>query len=242
VSSVRRLLTSGRGTRKPTRPRIHFLHIGKTGGTAIRNGLEGYAESPSYKLLFPGHAVRLCDIPRGEKVVFVLRDPLTRFVSAFNGRLREDRPRYHYPWSDGERVAFKRFKSPDDLATALSATDEQERAAAIDAMGSIGHINTPYSFWFGTDRSFRRRLGDVFFIAFQDRLTDDFEALKAKIGLPLEASLPSDEIAAHRTPTGFSRALSETGRGNLERWYEPDLQFVALCRELAPTVNASPTA
>jgi hypothetical protein len=212
-------------------PRIYFLRPGKTGGTALTETLLEHRDAARYELVFVGHETRLADVPRGDKALFIVRDPLSRFVSAFNGRLREDRPRYHYPWTDGERRAFELFKTPDELASALDSSAEAEQA-----MRDIGHVNTPYSYWFGDERSFRRRLRDVFFIGFQDRLVDDFELLKRKLGLPVEARLPTDETLAHRTPDSYSRELSPGARANLERWYADDIAFVRLCRELAPVV------
>lgn len=232
-----RLVTERRPRAEAAERRLHFLHIGKTGGTAVKQCLQDYAGATDYELLLHGHDATLRDVPRGEKILFVIRDPLTRFVSGFNGRLREDLPRYHYPWKDAERIAFERFTTPDDLARALSSDDREERLAAEHAMRNIGHVNTPYSYWFGDERAVRKRLPDIFFIGFQDRLDDDFELLKRKLDLPLDARLPSEEIAAHRTPLGFSQYLSNKARTNLEGWYEADLDFVALCRELAPSVN-----
>jgi hypothetical protein len=190
-----------------------------------------------YHIHFHGHVVTLADVPVGEKIMFVVRDPLTRFVSAFNGRLREDRPRYHYPWTAEERIAFEIFSTPDQLATALSAADKTVRKQAERAMRDIGHINTSYWHWFGDEAAFRSRLSDLFFIAFQERLDDDFDLLKSKLGFPPEARLPEDETLAHRTPAGFARHLGDVARANLELWYERDLAFVRLCRELAPLVN-----
>jgi hypothetical protein len=220
------------------RPPLNVLHIGKTGGTALKHVLGENQAVSRYQLLYRGHDVTLGDIPRGEQFMFLIRDPLTRFVSAFNGRLREDRPRYHYPWRDEERVAFAIFKTPDQLAVALSSPDPKQRRQAEDAMHGIGHVNTPYTFWFDSERAFRERLPDVFFIGLQDRLDQDFELLKSKLGLPDGVLMPRDETVAHRTPSGFESQLSETGRANLERWYEFDVALVHLCRELAPRVNA----
>jgi hypothetical protein len=231
------LVTERRPRVKAAERRLHFLHIGKTGGTAVKQCLQDNAGATDYELLLHGHDVTLRDVPRGEKILFVIRDPLTRFVSGFNGRMREDLPRYHYPWKDAERMAFERFTTPDDLARALSSDDREERLAAEHAMRNIGHVNTPYSYWFGDERAVRKRLSDIFFIGFQDRLDDDFELLKRKLDLPAEARLPSEEIAAHRTPLGFSQYLGDEARANLERWYADDLDFVGLCRELAPSVN-----
>jgi hypothetical protein len=170
--------------------------------------------------------------------MFVIRDPLKRFVSAFNGRLRKDRPRYHYPWREEEKVAFAIFKTPDQLARALSSADTDERRHAEDAMRGIGHVNTPYSYWFEDEKTFRSRLPDLFFICFTERLNADFELLKVRLGMPAEIQLPQDETIAHRTPAGFSTRLSDVGRLNLERWYARDIAFVQMCRELAPSVNS----
>ena len=105
-------------------------------------------------------------------------------------------------------------------------------------MRGIGHVNTPYSYWFEDERTFRERIPDLFFIGFTDRLNDDFELLKSRLGLPADARLPGDETRAHRTPVGFSNQLSELGRANLERWYARDLALVELCRDLAPSINS----
>ncbi len=221
------------------RPPLNILHIGKTGGTALKHVLREHQDASRYQLLFRGHDVTLADLPAGERFMFLIRDPLTRFVSAFNGRLREDRPRYYYPWRDEEKVAFAIFKTPDQLAVALSSADDAEREQAEQAMGGIGHVNTPYTFWFPDESAFRARLSDVFFIGLQDRLNEDFELLKRKLGLPDHLRMPSDETVAHKTPAGFEDQLSERGRENLEHWYERDVAFVRLCRELAPGVNAA---
>jgi len=224
------------------RPPLNVLHIGKTGGTALKHVLQANADASRYQLLFRGHEIALADIPPRERFMFLIRDPLTRFVSAFNGRLREDRPRYHYPWRDEERVAFAVFKTPDQLAVALTSEDEEERVQAEAAMHGIGHVNTPYTSWFPTEEAFCARLPDTFFIGLQDRLDDDFQLLRRKLGLPEGLAMPRDETDAHRTPARFDSQLSELGRANLQRWYARDVAFVQLCRELAPRINSEDRA
>jgi hypothetical protein len=219
---------------------LHFLHLGKTGGTAFKHALLDHRAVRDYRLLLHGHDVLLADVPVGEKVMFIVRDPVSRFVSAFNGRIREDRPRYHYPWKPEERIAFGIFTTPDQLGRALSADDEVEREHAERAMRGIGHVAGSYWHWFGDELALRSRLPDLFLIAFQEQLDDDFELLKRKLGLPQEVRLPRDATVAHRTPAGFDQDLGEVARGNLERWYKRDLAFVQLCRELAPLVNDPP--
>jgi hypothetical protein len=215
---------------------LHVLHIGKTGGTALNHVLVEHAEAMRYRPVFGGHELTLAEVPRGERFMFFIRDPVSRFVSAFNSRLREGRPRYHYPWRDEEKVAFARFKTPNELASALSDPDSALRSEAEAAMRGIGHLNTGYSFWLGGPRSLRRRSDDVFFIGFQEQLGDDFAALKPRLGLPPDAELPRGD-AAHRAPAGLDTGLGEVARANLERWYAEDVVLVSLCRALAAEVN-----
>jgi hypothetical protein len=217
---------------------IHVLHIGKTGGTALKHALLDHRSVSGHELLLHGHDVTLAHVPVGEQFMFVIRDPLSRFVSAFNGRLREDRPRYHYPWNEAERAAFAVFKTPDELGTALSAGDRRRRKQAEQAMRGIGHIKVSYAYWLGDEQAFRARLPDLFFIALQERLEEDFEQLKRKLDLPPEVRLPTGDTEAHRTPAGYDDELGPVARANLERWYARDLAFVQLCRRLAPRVNA----
>jgi hypothetical protein len=238
-ASGRRLVGALRRREVDPREPLHVLHVGKTGGTALNHALVEYAATARYRPVFGGHQLTLTDIPPGERFMFLIRDPLSRFVSAFNSRLREGRPRYHYPWREDERAAFALFKTPDQLGTALSSGDTEERTQAEQAMRAIGHVNTKYSSWFGDATDFRARLSDLFFLGFQDSLDEDFELLKRKLGLPAHAQLPRGD-AAHQAPAGFDTSLSETARANLERWYADDVAFVELCRQLAPRVNVTP--
>jgi len=220
------------------RPPLNVLHVGKTGGTALKQALIEHQDVSVYQLLLRGHEATLADVPVGEKFMFLIRDPVSRFVSAFNGRRREDRPRYYYPWREEERIAFALFETADELAASLSSDDATRRMSAESAMRGIGHLNTHYSFWFGGEASFRARLDDLFFIGLQDRLDADFERLKEMLGLPTGTRLPRDPIAAHRGPREADSQLGVVARSNLEQWYADDLSFFELCRQLTPAVNA----
>jgi hypothetical protein len=218
--------------RDPREP-LHVLHVGKTGGTALKEVLLEHRDTCAYRLLLHGHDVTVGHVPPGEKFMFVVRDPVDRFVSAFNARRHPGHPRYRYPWTPEEKVAFSIFASPNALGAALSSGDPDERAHAERAMSGIGHLKEGYRYWFGDEAAFRRRLGDVLFIGFQDRFDDDFELLKPKLGLPRDARLPSDPVAANKGPKP-SEPLQEIARRNLEHWYAEDYAFLELCRELAP--------
>jgi hypothetical protein len=212
--------------------KVHFLHIGKTGGSAIKYTLKEYPVSADYKMLLHSHRTKLRDIPRGQKVFFFLREPISRFVSGFYSRQRQGQPRIFNPWTPDEKKAFEYFRTPNDLAVAISSADVEEKDRAHTAMSCIGHIRNSYWDWFESEEFFRSRLSDILFIGFQERLNDDFEILKSKLGLYENAKLPDNDIRAHRNPTDLDRTLSDEAIKNLKEWYKKDYEFIDLCEEV----------
>lgn len=211
---------------------VHFLHIGKTGGTAIKDALLPHRLGPSALIRLHSHGVRLYDIPPGQKVFFFLRDPASRFVSAFHSRKRESLPRFYVPWNTFEREAFHRYETPDQLACAISSNDPNERAPALRAMRSIGHVNAHYCDWLSDEQYLLSRKDDILFVGFQESLSADFTILKQKLSLPRSASLPRDEVRSHRNPPMLSRVLSPTALAGLRLWYDYDYHLIDVCRQL----------
>ena len=175
---------------------LHFLHIGKTGGTAAKSALRGHEKSGDYEIILHEHEFQLKDVPLGEKVVFFVRDPISRFVSGFYGRQRQDLPRHDAPWTPGEEIAFRRFGSPNELALALSADDQELQAAAVDAIRVVSHLRSPQWSWFKKEHYFLSRRSDIVFIGFQETLKEDFALLKKILNLPEHVRLPEDEVAS----------------------------------------------
>ncbi len=212
------------------RPVAHFMHIGKTGGTALRLALHDVQTATSYRVIRHGHRARLSDIPDGEKFFFCVRDPIDRYVSAFLSRQREGWPRHYRPWTDGEAAAFSRFDSPGSLAVALSDEAQDSRAAAEDAMQAIKHVNSSYWKWFADPTYFSSRVDDLLWIGRQQAL--ELESLSQALGVD-HLSMPDDPLTANRA-TEPKPELSAVARRNLRRFYERDYAFIDLCNELFP--------
>lgn len=198
----------------------HFLHIRKTGGIAVKTALAPYAKA--WKLRLHRHETKLEKIPSGERICFFLRDPVSRFVSGFNSRLRQGRPRLNNVWNEGETQAFANFVTPNALAEALGARQER----AFEAMAGIRHINQAMTDWIGSPVALERRISDIVWIGRTETLNDDFARIKSKLGLPESIELPADDVAAHRTPPGMETALSEAGRAAIRAWYADDYRLL----------------
>jgi hypothetical protein len=212
-------------------PRAHFLHIGKSGGTAVKTALKPLVDSGPFDLVLHRHPFTLARIPEGEAFFFSLRDPIERFVSGFSSRQREGRPRHYRPWGPQERLAFSRFETANALALALWSENDEEHQAAEQAMRSVQHLNSVWS-WFGSMEAFQARERFLLKVLFIERLDDDFAELVDILGLgPLRPILPHDDVARNRTPSKPA-PLDERAVANLRQWYAPDYQFLEMCRDL----------
>jgi Sulfotransferase family len=215
----------------------HFLHIGKTGGTAVASVLSRHPKSTSHEIILHEHHFKLNDVPRGEKVFFFVRDPISRFVSGFYSRQRQGRPRHDVPWSPSEAAAFARFATPNELALALSSNDKSLQSAAVNAIRGIIHLNEPHWTWFKDERYFSSRESDVLFIGFQESLSEDFALLKRILNLSEDASLPEDSFASHKNPVDVDKRLDEEAVRNLRIWYARDYRFLERCREISTRIQ-----
>jgi Sulfotransferase family len=214
------------------RPLVNLLHISKTGGTALRAGLgmekHDVTWTPSHILHFRQHDMRLADIPRGQKVVFCVRNPVERFVSAFYSRLRRGRTGSNAR-QPGEAEAFERFRTPNALAVALSSHDATERSLAEAAMRSIRHVREGLTFWLTHPDELRDRSLDILHVCRQETLEEDFAWLKSFLNLPSDHALPESTYAAHKLPAEFDRRLTPEATANISQWYAPDFAIIESC-------------
>lgn len=213
----------------------YILHIGKTGGNSLRHVLQPLEQQFGIQVL--RHRSTLKDVGPGDRAIFTVREPVSRFISGFNSRLRQGRPRNDVPWKGGEIETFARFKAPNELAEALSSP--ADRAAAEAAMGSIQHVREHLSHWLGSLDYLRSRQNDIAYVCHQPELTQDFEAIKRLLGLPEELALPEDPIIAHHTPEGFSTSLSALGEANIRAWYADDFLLYEECLKLREKKRAA---
>ena len=211
--------------------RIHLLHIGKTGGSAIKSVLKDFQETPKYSLKLHPHKTALKDIPKGDSVVFFLRDPISRFISGFYSRQRKGQPRYYSEWSPREKEVFEHFSTPNEIATSLANKHSDDYALAIIAMENVQHFKS-YSKWYVDFDYFKSRLDDVLFIGFQESLDADFVKLKSILEIPQKINLPTDDIAAHRNPKGINKFIGEHGMQALRAWFQEDYEFISLSKKI----------
>ncbi len=209
------------------RPVAHFLHIGKTAGTAVKVALKEAPGSAKYRVVVQPHDGKLASIPETDHYFFCVRDPIDKYVSGFLSRKRQGQPRYFIPWTEGEAEAFARFDSPDALAVSLSAggTEQQDAEAAMRA---IRQLRRSYWDWFRDPEYFKSRADHILWIGRQESL--DLKPLATALGVE-SLELPTDPLRANKRVQAKPE-LSDLARQNLRRWYADDYLFLETCDEL----------
>ncbi|MFT7686029.1 MAG: hypothetical protein ACI9FB_001374 [Candidatus Azotimanducaceae bacterium] len=210
---------------------IHLLHIGKTGGTALRYALRDVPDVRNGYLVLHTHNTRLQDIPNGDKVIFFLREPLSRFYSGFYSRKRNGRPRYNSEWSDQEALAFGRFESPMKLLDFAISGCSINRQNATEALETIGHVKDHYTYWLRSVEYLEARKDDILHIGFLDSFSEDFECLKSKLGLPSEVALPTSSLDAHVNPEYEQPALCPAQQFFFDEWFARDIELYQHCTQ-----------
>lgn len=194
----------------------------------MRYALDG-VQSDRYAIRKWGHGFRLRHVPEGDKYFFFVRDPVSRFTSAFSYRAGGGTTLNPDPWTEDERTAFREFPEPTLLGEALSAGGEAQRAAE-QAMRSIEHVRDHFWDWFGGPEYFLARREDLLFVGRQENLNTDFVELTGRLGV-VDRNLPSDSVASNRTPASVSRTLSVLAQNNLRDWYASDYQFLQFLKD-----------
>jgi len=218
---------------------VHVLHVSKTGGTAMRYAIRrerlaagGTLPSPWGPIWAHEHGFRLTDVPKGDKAVITLRDPISRFLSGFCSRQRKGAPRHCREWTDAERMAFKWFSTPQELADALAEPPGETRERAEFAMRSITHLKRRLILWTGRPAYLLRHVDKVLYFARQETLDDDWERLRELLELPTGVILPRDDVVAHRTIYPYDLALSDRGVEAVRAWYAEDYEVLAIAEHL----------
>lgn len=222
---------------------VHFIHVGKTAGTAIKASFSKKAVLSGNMLLanrmlfvMHGHSFKFSDLKKGESAFFVVRDPVKRFVSGFYSRQRMGRPLNFNPWSEQEKIAFSQFHTANELALALGSADERIKADAEFAMKGIGHVKSSYWDWFGDEKYLHTNRSSIKAVLVQESLNDDFKKFRDSLRIPIE-ELPADDVASHKNPDSVKTDLSPEAVANIRKWYSKDYRFLQCLSQMGLIPN-----
>jgi len=222
---------------------LHFIHIGKTGGSSAKIQLSTALESVNLTMQSAGlrvnqHLVTLGDQPQG-CYTFFLRDPVERWVSGFLSRARQGCPSHCSLQSREERVMFHNFPTPNALAEEFysgTGTAFKANRLSIHIRESIAfYLSPPTSSTMATRRNrlraFEANLKQILFVGSIENLDNDLDTLLKILGVPVKTKRL--HIHRHSNPSQLDQLarLSNKGRCMLERKLALDYELIDQLRE-----------
>jgi len=165
---------------------LHLVHVGKCAGESVQSALNQHKLFPKehhcgQSNVEIANAV-LAEDPSNFFIVLV-RDPVQRFVSAFEWDLWEkillpETPPRNEQW----RRIYETFESANDLAEALTAKEANVRSVATMAMRSSGlHMQMDLG-WYLPPHIARHLTAANALAVRMDNLANDFANLVEKLG------------------------------------------------------------
>lgn len=227
---------------QPTSP-IYMLHIGKTGGSYLRSILKFNDARWTRPLHLLGHGGTVKGTAKrfgpDRQLAFVVRDPLTRFSSAFYSRQRQGRPTYQSRWSAEEAAAFLWFETAEELALALASSSEREKSAALFAFDAIQHLRGDLRHYLGGADTLLAEQDNIAVCVDLPDLDAHLPAIMVRLGVP-DFEMPSHP-KAHTTPPPLPELSAQAEAALRAHWAEEFAVYDTACdiaRQLGFTGSA----
>ena len=201
---------------------IYFFHIGKTAGNAIAHALgQGHVplfdkknpkphqekQRQHYRIIKHPHCGKLYFYKNRNHYIFSLRNPLYRFISAFNRRSRKGK--------------VSGYNTANDLAEALFDSCIERRKHAQITILKISHARQNMTSWFSL-RLLKKF--PPFFVFDQENLGASLKEFSKLIGEPdLSLFLPNNLNPKKKYSGIYDMHLSNVAIKNLNDWYFEDI-------------------
>ena len=172
------------------------MHLPKTGGVALAHALHGYVQRE-------GHKSRLESMPLWPPIITILRDPVERWISAWDMTQQQRCPPEYGKW-------------PSASACAL----DPEALAWLE--GYWGQVFVPAVWWLRDIDYARSRL---WYIAHTETLTQDFEIIRDAIGAT-DCVMPRPGHGHRNANQGVKSVLTPEAEAALREHYAADYELL----------------
>ncbi len=217
---------------------ICFLHPGKTGGTYLKHVIRHNESAWTQPIMLMSHRASLRstlqEFGEDRKIAFTYRDPVDRFVSAFQSRRRQGRPTYNRDWSPGEAISYLYFDTASAMAEALDSEDERLKSAAFFAFSSIMHIKKGYQFHFESLSKLADEAPNIVGCLDVSQIETGLPAFMDALGIA-QYELPPD-ADAHANPDTPEK-LSKRALKNLRSFWEIEFEFFDAFKEIEKSLS-----
>jgi hypothetical protein len=217
---------------------LSFIHIGKTGGTTLLHVLhQKKIEIKHYHYIDIAYKTN-------EKFIIWIRNPISRFVSAFNMSkslvhfncnipihkitlnnctnpqriIKKIRNKSKYAFNRKYDRLIKFFRNANNLAESLTSADLERKRKAHTLMNmSDGHIFKGIGWYLNNGSFIENRKDDILFVGKTETMSEDINKLSVILKKPLQKNL---RIRKNNFSPKESKYLSPLAIENLIEFYK----------------------
>ena len=202
----------------------YYLHIGKTGGLAIRN-LFSQNKLKWDKDIFASSSLHLednlCPSLKNTKIIFFYRDPIERFISAF----------YYYKFKL-KHSDLSKYDTPNDLAEVWNPT--RKEFLIIKNNPKCVHLWKTLFDYLGPIDNLEELKDSLFFIGnFDNNFPEEVRKMSKKMGLRFTKVIDNKNTFRSFAPRKKvkDKNLSSLAKENLEQYFSEDYKIIRWIEE-----------
>lgn len=204
--------------------KLAFLHIGKCGGGTLENNFK--EENIKFKSY---HIKKNITHISQRRIVSFVRNPVDRYVSAFNWRYQEY---YENNWKIKEIKEFREkellafFETADALALALDSTHENYDLA-MEAMSIIDHTGESIADYFVSSDVIKQNKEKIIFVGRLEHFDFDYDRLLKILNInKTNKRVEKERKKIHLGSASRKTILSDKAIENLKLFYQKDYQII----------------
>ena len=216
---------------------VHFLHIGKTGGTTFRNQFAAsYRKDPSLVLRhnillsLGSHEMNISEVPSNQLVTFCIREPLELLSSAFYNY----HPDYKNYWFDNSKNQvwvswYQKFPTMSSWVNGLMAKNE----IAEEGFSLNMHLSRRLEFYLLSPAIINLLEKRIYFIADTATLDDDLERFAQLSGMQYVSKRLNNSMKPE------TDELTEAQKNYLKSRFANDFALYVECRRIREKIIES---
>ncbi|GMI28715.1 hypothetical protein TrCOL_g12125 [Triparma columacea] len=208
--------------------KLHFIHIGKTGGTYFVDNMPEMKNAPfnGYSIFNHWHNLKLGNLnsdtqgheKENHRYIFFVRDPVDRWISGFMSRFRVGCPSHCHLGDEEEMQTFHLFPTPNSLAEELGTRFGNE------ANRKTFHTHRTISYYIKGVDNLRSMIDRVAFVGDFRSMEQDTLFIHESMGMPAHKLSKEKVHAAPQLPKKYTE-LSMLGRCRLEEFLREDYEI-----------------
>lgn len=196
-----------------------FIHVAKAGGNYLKSILSRHVDiDVAYS-----HEKKLIHFSRNQNLIVSLRDPVSRFESAFYSDLHK-----HKLLSKQRKVFYDKYSDVNDYVSDLakSPASTLDFAWRNSAVAMVGRFSTLY-YWLNSTNVVRRKAGQICAVIRAEHMQNDLLHFFESLDISLDSN-EFEETPMKAKPVNTFPPLNQNNMKFLKRFFSAEYEIANL--------------